>query len=87
MCGEESNAGTARAPRPRSARRNCSGPKVIETELGVWLQGVGIGATFGAGIAVNVGSGAAYGVAGVGVFLLVVGYLLDRENPVERPDG
>ncbi|MFB6176768.1 MAG: hypothetical protein ABEI99_06425 [Halobaculum sp.] len=60
---------------------------MIETELGMWLQGVGIGATFGAGIAVSVGSRAAYGVAGVGVFLLVTGYLLDRENPVERPDG
>jgi hypothetical protein len=59
---------------------------VIETELGVWLQGAGIGATFGAGIAVNVGNGAAYGVAGAGVFLLVVGYLLDRENRVERTE-
>ena len=59
---------------------------MIRTELGVWLQGAGIGATFGAGIAVNVGDGAAYGVAGVGVFLLVVGYLLSRESPVERTD-
>lgn len=60
---------------------------MIEAELGVWLQGAGIGATFGAGIAVSVGGGAAYGVAGVGVALIVVGYLLDREHPVEQPDS
>jgi hypothetical protein len=58
----------------------------IKTELGLCLQDTGIGAAFGAGIAVNIGDGAAYGIAATGVFLLVVGYLLDRESPAERTD-
>lgn len=60
---------------------------MFERELGVWLQGAGAGAAFGAGIAANLDDRAAYGIAGVGVFFLVVGYLLDRENRGEAPNG